>query len=74
MTIARAWHEADVVTDCTFPDLTQEAAAAGADFAAFRCRTAENVMAAVAAAMNLNETIIRYEAGCNNIDFMAAAK
>ena len=39
-----------VVTDYTFPDLAQEAAAAGADFAAFQCRTADEVTAAVAGA------------------------
>jgi D-3-phosphoglycerate dehydrogenase len=39
-----------VVTDYTFPDLKQEQAAAGADFAAFQCRTAEDVAAAVAGA------------------------
>lgn len=39
-----------VVTDYTFPDLMQEQAAAGADFAAFQCRTAEDVAAAVAGA------------------------
>lgn len=39
-----------VVTDYTFPDLVQEAAAAGDDFAAFQCRTAEDVAAAVAGA------------------------
>lgn len=39
-----------VVTDYTFPDLAQEQAAAGADFAAFQCRTAEEVTAAVAGA------------------------
>ncbi|MEO6298745.1 MAG: C-terminal binding protein [Paracoccaceae bacterium] len=39
-----------VVTDYTFPDLAQEQAAAGADFAAFQCRTAEDVTAAVAGA------------------------
>ena len=39
-----------VVTDYTFPDLAQEQAAAGADFAAFQCRTAEDVAAAVAGA------------------------
>lgn len=40
-----------VVTDYTFPLLSQEEAAAraaGADFAAFQCRTAEDVAAAVA--------------------------
>ena len=36
-----------VVTDYTFPDLAQEQAAAGADFAAHQCRTAEDVAAAV---------------------------
>jgi D-3-phosphoglycerate dehydrogenase len=36
-----------VVTDYTFPDLAQEQAAAGADFAAFQCRSAEDVAAAV---------------------------
>ncbi len=39
-----------VVTDYTFPDLAQEKAAAGADFAAFQCRSAEDVTAAVAGA------------------------
>ena len=39
-----------VVTDYTFPDLAQEQAAAGADFAAFQCRTAEDVADAVAGA------------------------
>ena len=39
-----------VVTDYTFPDLAQEAAAAGADFAAFQCRSAEDVTAAVVGA------------------------
>ena len=39
-----------VVTDYTFPDLAQEQAAAGADFAAFQCRTAAEVTAAVAGA------------------------
>jgi D-3-phosphoglycerate dehydrogenase / 2-oxoglutarate reductase len=39
-----------VVTDYTFPDLAQEQAAAGADFAAFQCRTAGDVAAAVAGA------------------------
>ena len=39
-----------VVTDYTFPDLAQEQAAAGADFAAFQCRTAEDVAGAVAGA------------------------
>ena len=39
-----------VVTDYTFPDLVQEQAAAGADFAAHQCRTAEDVAAAVAGA------------------------
>lgn len=39
-----------VVTDYTFPDLAQERAAAGADFAAFQCRTAEEVAVAVAGA------------------------
>ena len=39
-----------VVTDYTFPDLAQEQAAAGADFQAFQCRTAEDVAAAVARA------------------------
>ncbi len=39
-----------VVTDYTFPDLAQEQAAAGADFAAFQCRSAEDVAAAVAGA------------------------
>ena len=39
-----------VVTDYTFPDLAQERAAAGADFAAFQCRTAEDVAVAVAGA------------------------
>ncbi len=37
-----------VVTDYTFPDLAQERAAAGADFAAHQCRTAEDVAVAVA--------------------------
>jgi D-3-phosphoglycerate dehydrogenase len=36
-----------VVTDYTFPTLTQEQAAAGADFTAHQCRTAEDVAAAV---------------------------
>ena len=39
-----------VVTDYTFPDLAQERAAAGVDFAAFQCRTAEEVAGAVAGA------------------------
>ena len=39
-----------VVTDYTFPDLAQEQAAAGVDFAAFQCRTAEDVAGAVAGA------------------------
>ena len=39
-----------VVTDYTFPDLHQEAAAAGADFGAHQCRSAEEVAAAVAGA------------------------
>ena len=39
-----------VVTDYTFPTLDQERAAAGADFAAFQCRSAEDVAAAVAGA------------------------
>lgn len=42
-----------VVTDYTFPELAQEAAAAragGADFAAFQCRTAAEVAEAVAGA------------------------
>ena len=39
-----------VVTDYTFPDLAQEQAAAGADFAAHQCRTAQDVAAAVAGA------------------------
>ena len=39
-----------VVTDYTFPTLTQEQAAAGADFAAHQCRTAQDVAAAVAGA------------------------
>ena len=39
-----------VVTDYTFPDLKQEQAAAGPDFAAFQCRTAEEVAAAVTGA------------------------
>ena len=39
-----------VVTDYTFPDLAQEQAAAGVDFAAFQCRTAEEVAGAVAGA------------------------
>ena len=39
-----------VVTDYTFPTLDQEQAAAGADFAAFQCRSAEDVAAAVAGA------------------------
>ncbi|MBC7476623.1 MAG: C-terminal binding protein [Pseudorhodobacter sp.] len=39
-----------VVTDYTFPTLDQERAAAGTDFAAFQCRTAEDVAAAVAGA------------------------
>ncbi len=39
-----------VVTDYTFPDLAQEQAAAGADFAAHQCRSAEDVAAAVAGA------------------------
>ena len=40
-----------VVTDYTFPDLAQEqAAAAGADFAAFQCKTAAEVAEAVAGA------------------------
>jgi D-3-phosphoglycerate dehydrogenase len=42
-----------VVTDYTFPDLAQEAAAAkagGASFAAYQCRNAEDVAAAVAGA------------------------
>ena len=39
-----------VVTDYTFPDLAQEQAAAGADFAAHQCRTAEDVAAAVTGA------------------------
>ena len=38
------------VTDYTFADLAQEQAAAGADFLAFQCRTAEDVAAAVAGA------------------------
>ena len=36
-----------VVTDYTFPDLAQEQAAAGPDFAAHQCRTAEDVAGAV---------------------------
>jgi D-3-phosphoglycerate dehydrogenase / 2-oxoglutarate reductase len=39
-----------VVTDYTFPDLAQEQAAAGADFAAHQCRSAADVAAAVAGA------------------------
>ncbi len=39
-----------VVTDYTFPSLAQEQAAAGADFAAHQCRSAEAVAAAVAGA------------------------
>ncbi len=39
-----------VVTDYTFPTLDQERTAAGADFAAFQCRSAEDVAAAVAGA------------------------
>ncbi|MBC7736259.1 MAG: C-terminal binding protein [Candidatus Saccharibacteria bacterium] len=39
-----------VVTDYTFPTLDQEQAAAGPDFAAFQCRSAEDVAAAVAGA------------------------
>ena len=39
-----------VVTDYTFPDLAQERAVSGADFAAFQCRTAEDVADAVAGA------------------------
>ena len=39
-----------VVTDYTFPDLIQEKAASGLDFATFQCRTAEDVAAAVAGA------------------------
>ncbi len=39
-----------VVTDYTFPDLAQEQAAAGADFAAFQCRSAQDVAQAVAGA------------------------
>ena len=39
-----------VVTDYTFPTLTQEQAAAGPDFSAHQCRTAEDVAAAVAGA------------------------
>ena len=39
-----------VVTDYTFPSLTQEQAAAGQDFAAHQCRTAEDVATAVAGA------------------------
>lgn len=39
-----------VVTDYTFPSLAQEQAAAGADFAAHQCRTAQDVAAAVAGA------------------------
>ena len=39
-----------VVTDYTFPNLSQEQAAAGADFAAHQCRTAEAVAAAVSGA------------------------
>lgn len=39
-----------VVTDYTFPDLAQEQAAAGADFAAHQCKTAAEVAAAVAGA------------------------
>jgi D-3-phosphoglycerate dehydrogenase len=39
-----------VVTDYTFPDLAQERAAAGADFAAFQCKSAEDVTAAVSGA------------------------
>ncbi len=39
-----------VVTDYTFPSLAQEQAAAGADFAAHQCRTAQEVAAAVAGA------------------------
>lgn len=40
-----------VVTDYTFPDVAQErAAAAGAEFAAHQCRSAEDVAAAVAGA------------------------
>ena len=38
------------VADYTFPDLAQEQAAAGNDFQAFQCRTAEDVAAAVAGA------------------------
>jgi len=39
-----------VVTDYTFPSLDQERAAAGTDFAAFQCRTAEEVTVAVTGA------------------------
>jgi D-3-phosphoglycerate dehydrogenase len=39
-----------VVTDYTFPTLMQEQAAAGTDFSAHQCRTAEDVAAAVAGA------------------------
>lgn len=39
-----------VVTDYTFPSLDQERAAAGADFAPFQCRSAEDVANAVAGA------------------------
>lgn len=39
-----------VVTDYTFPTLDLERAAAGPDFAAFQCRTAQDVAAAVMAA------------------------
>ena len=79
-----------VVTDYTFPDLAQEQAAAGVDFAAFQCRTAEDVAGAVAgaavavvqfapfgpaaAAMRAGGTVIRYGVGYNNIDLAACAK
>jgi len=39
-----------VVTDYTFPTLTQEQSAAGPDFSAHQCRTAEDVAAALAGA------------------------
>ena len=76
-----------VVTDYTFPSLAQEdaaARAAGADFAAFQCKT-EAVKGAdvavvqfagfgpeAAAAVNPGATVIRYGVGYDNIDVMAA--